>query len=130
MDWYCKTCNFKIYGHKNKCSKCGEYRKDGKRSRPGDWTCKGCGFLLFADKEKCWKCNMDRHGNYLTEKKEEKEGDGDKCIICVLNEKNAVFLHGESGHQVCCFGCASRVKNQDGKCPLCRERIDKVVRIY
>ena len=79
MDWYCKGCNFRVYGSKKYCNKCyldrnGRIVPSSKR----DWKCKGCGFLLFASKDKCSKCNIDRHGNKIQTKR-----DGDwNCPGC------------------------------------------------
>ncbi|KAL1225325.1 E3 ubiquitin-protein ligase SP1 [Cardamine amara subsp. amara] len=48
----------------------------------------------------------------------------DLCVICLEQEYNAVFV--QCGHMCCCTTCSSHLTN----CPLCRKRIDKVVRTY
>ncbi|KAL9239214.1 hypothetical protein vseg_013554 [Gypsophila vaccaria] len=48
----------------------------------------------------------------------------DLCVICLEQEYNAVFV--PCGHMCCCTGCSSQLSN----CPLCRRRIDQVVRTF
>ncbi|KAJ3683855.1 hypothetical protein LUZ60_014082 [Juncus effusus] len=48
----------------------------------------------------------------------------DICVICLEHEYNAVFV--PCGHMCCCTGCSSHLTN----CPLCRRRIDQVVKTY
>ncbi|KAJ8453239.1 hypothetical protein Cgig2_008123 [Carnegiea gigantea] len=48
----------------------------------------------------------------------------DLCVICLEHEYNAVFV--PCGHMCCCTSCSSHLTN----CPLCRRRIDQVVRTY
>ena len=63
------------------------------------------------------------------EGKEEDKGEGegasvptDLCKVCVTRPRNASFIHGDTGHQVCCFECASRLKNEKERCPECRKK--------
>ncbi|KAL5701629.1 RING-type E3 ubiquitin transferase [Ranunculus cassubicifolius] len=46
------------------------------------------------------------------------------CVICLEEEYNAVFV--PCGHMCCCLICASHLIT----CPLCRHRIEQVVRTY
>ncbi|CAH9102848.1 unnamed protein product [Cuscuta europaea] len=48
----------------------------------------------------------------------------DLCVICLVEEYNSVFL--DCGHMCCCLACSSHLTH----CPLCRRRIEKVVRTY
>ncbi|KAL9430872.1 hypothetical protein AB3S75_026128 [Citrus x aurantiifolia] len=48
----------------------------------------------------------------------------DLCVICLEQEYNAVFV--PCGHMCCCIICSSHLTN----CPLCRRRIDLVVRTF
>lgn len=71
-DWWCDNCEFKIFGSKDKCGKCGKQRPDaafpgvavpGRTTpvrRATDWNCIRCDFLMFGDKSKCRKCNVNR----------------------------------------------------------------------
>lgn len=54
----------------------------------------------------------------------------DPCMICLSRPKTASLIHGLSGHQVCCFTCAKRLKRRGQDCPVCRRSIQKVVRNY
>lgn len=48
----------------------------------------------------------------------------DLCVICLEQEYNAVFV--PCGHMCCCTMCSSHLTN----CPLCRRRIEQVVRTF
>lgn len=48
----------------------------------------------------------------------------DLCVICLEDDYNAVFV--PCGHMCCCTSCSSHLTN----CPLCRRRIDQVVRTF
>lgn len=53
-----------------------------------------------------------------------------KCIICLSADKDALLSHGGEGHVVCCFVCATRLKREGARCPICRKRIHKVIKMY
>ncbi|KAH7577491.1 hypothetical protein ACOSP7_001587 [Xanthoceras sorbifolium] len=48
----------------------------------------------------------------------------DLCVICLEQDYNAVFV--PCGHMCCCTTCSSHLTN----CPLCRRRIEQVVRTF
>ncbi|XP_072960195.1 E3 ubiquitin-protein ligase SP1-like [Typha angustifolia] len=48
----------------------------------------------------------------------------DICVICLEQEYNAVFV--PCGHMCCCTTCSSHLT----QCPLCRRRIDQVVKTF
>lgn len=48
----------------------------------------------------------------------------DLCVICLEQEYNAVFV--PCGHMCSCTSCSTQLLN----CPLCRRRIEQVVRTY
>ncbi|XVE77739.1 hypothetical protein DITRI_Ditri13aG0086800 [Diplodiscus trichospermus] len=48
----------------------------------------------------------------------------DLCVICLEQEYNAVFI--QCGHMCCCTTCSSHLTN----CPLCRRRIEQVVKVF
>uniref|UniRef100_A0A1D1XC26 RING-type E3 ubiquitin transferase n=1 Tax=Anthurium amnicola TaxID=1678845 RepID=A0A1D1XC26_9ARAE len=48
----------------------------------------------------------------------------DLCVICLEHEYNAVFV--PCGHMCCCTHCSSHLHN----CPLCRRRIEQVVKTF
>ena len=49
-----------------------------------------------------------------------------ECVICMDNPNNATFVHGDSGHTICCMDCAKNLE----KCPLCRKPIEKVIKNF
>jgi len=52
------------------------------------------------------------------------------CIICCANVKNACFIHGKVGHQVSCYPCAKKLWKEQARCPYCRRKIEKIVKIF
>lgn len=48
----------------------------------------------------------------------------DLCVICLEEDYNAVFV--PCGHMCCCTSCTPQLTS----CPLCRRRIDQVVRTF
>ncbi|KAI4301297.1 hypothetical protein L6164_034589 [Bauhinia variegata] len=48
----------------------------------------------------------------------------DLCVICLEQDYNAVFV--PCGHMCCCTACSSHLTS----CPLCRRRIDQVVKTF
>lgn len=49
-DWWCNKCNFKIFGTKNKCFKCGLLKSQ--------WCCSNCHNVENNNPHKCPECNM------------------------------------------------------------------------
>lgn len=54
----------------------------------------------------------------------------DLCVICLAQPRNASIVHGRTGHQVCCIGCAEKLKEGKKKCPVCRKKIKLVVKNF
>ncbi|RUS81323.1 hypothetical protein EGW08_010930, partial [Elysia chlorotica] len=52
------------------------------------------------------------------------------CVVCLVRPKTASIIHGKTGHQVCCYHCAKKLKKQRRACPICRRPIQKVIRNY
>lgn len=52
------------------------------------------------------------------------------CVVCMEASADATFVHGDSGHQVCCHTCASSIKSSTGKCPICNQMIEAVIRHF
>jgi len=50
------------------------------------------------------------------------------CMFCNVRPKDASFIHGRLGHQVCCQQCAKKVFNKTGRCPICRRKIEKIIK--
>jgi len=55
------------------------------------------------------------------EEEEEEKGKGvasvptDLCVVCVTRPRNASIIRDDTGHQVCCFECVSRLKTEKQK---------------
>lgn len=68
--------------------------------------------------------------NWLVEQKST-----EKCVLCSTNRVNATFVHGITGHEVCCIDCARRITEPSfapppAPCPVCRKPIDRVIEIF
>lgn len=50
-----------------------------------------------------------------------------KCIICLDRPCDAVFVHNDTGHNVCCYTCA---RGCGSTCPVCRQRIEKTLLVF
>jgi len=46
------------------------------------------------------------------------------CVVCYTNCVDTVMV--PCGHACMCHGCAKRVKETSGKCPICRRRIENI----
>jgi hypothetical protein len=146
-DWWCSRCNFKIFGKKPACGKCGMSRPgsssmsvifhtmavpstvgggvsvrvpvDAKRA--GDWACGGCGVNNFASRAQCFKCKGSRPGTgndgVVTKATSE-------CCVCMTNAPTTVFL--PCAHMCTCAECAGKVDT----CPICRARVNDRVRPF
>nr|XP_024392964.1 E3 ubiquitin-protein ligase SPL2-like isoform X1 [Physcomitrium patens]XP_024392965.1 E3 ubiquitin-protein ligase SPL2-like isoform X1 [Physcomitrium patens]XP_024392966.1 E3 ubiquitin-protein ligase SPL2-like isoform X1 [Physcomitrium patens]XP_024392967.1 E3 ubiquitin-protein ligase SPL2-like isoform X1 [Physcomitrium patens]XP_024392968.1 E3 ubiquitin-protein ligase SPL2-like isoform X1 [Physcomitrium patens] len=55
--------------------------------------------------------------------------DGELCVVCLLRRRRAAFIY--CGHRVCCMGCAERVEHgANPRCPVCRQSVTGIVRVY
>ena len=54
----------------------------------------------------------------------------DLCVVCLARPRNASLVHGDTGHQVCCLECASRLKLEKKRCPVCRKKIKLVIKNF
>ncbi|XP_074630303.1 tumor susceptibility gene 101 protein-like [Acropora palmata] len=52
----------------------------------------------------------------------------DNCIVCMELKKDSVLI--PCGHLGICFKCANRCKETSKTCPVCREKIIEVHRVY
>lgn len=51
------------------------------------------------------------------------------CLFCCLRPRDAGFVHGRVGHQVCCYPCAKKTWIRGSKCPVCKRTTEKIIRI-
>ncbi|XP_040028484.1 E3 ubiquitin-protein ligase Mdm2 [Gasterosteus aculeatus] len=54
----------------------------------------------------------------------------DPCLICQSRPKNGCIVHGRTGHLMCCYVCARKLKKRNKLCPVCRLPIQSVVLTY
>lgn len=52
------------------------------------------------------------------------------CVVCLVAPVEATFVHGLSGHTVCCMNCAQAVRGAGGQCPICRQQVQAVIRNF
>jgi len=55
--------------------------------------------------------------------------DGNLCTICCAGPKNASLIHGQLGHLGFCYPCAKKIWKKQGRCPVCRRKVEKIVKI-
>eukprot|EP00298_Acanthocystis_sp_HF-20_P029370 c8248_g1_i1.p1 GENE.c8248_g1_i1~~c8248_g1_i1.p1 ORF type:complete len:519 (+),score=112.96 c8248_g1_i1:138-1694(+) len=52
----------------------------------------------------------------------------EQCYVCMTNSQNAVLMN--CGHGGICFTCGSRLLNNlNPECPLCRQKVDRVLQL-
>merc|ERR1719308_253708 len=54
---------------------------------------------------------------------------GGLCMFCCQRPKDASLIHGRLGHQVCCYPCAKKLWKKQARCPVCRRKVDRIIRI-
>lgn len=53
----------------------------------------------------------------------------DLCMLCCSRPKNATFIHGKLGHQVCCYPCAKKQWKVCPKCPICNRKVERIIKV-
>lgn len=48
----------------------------------------------------------------------------DTCVVCYESERDALYM--PCRHNLVCLRCSKQLK----ECPMCRVRIDDIIRIY
>jgi hypothetical protein len=51
------------------------------------------------------------------------------CMFCCTNPRNASLIHGQIGHQLCCYPCAKKLWKEQARCPVCRRKVEKIVKL-
>ena len=49
-----------------------------------------------------------------------------ECVICTDKPRNAVLVHGNTSHFICCLTCAQNLVS----CPMCTKPIDKAIQCW
>ena len=76
----------------------------------------------------------DQRGNsdsLMTSERQDSEEDSsnNECCVCLENPPNCVVY--TCGHMCMCYACAMDIKNaKDALCPMCRQEIKDVIRIF
>ena len=52
------------------------------------------------------------------------------CRFCCVRPKTACIIHGRTGHQVCCYKCAKKLRKRGKPCPVCRRPIQHIVKNF
>ena len=55
--------------------------------------------------------------------------EAESCVICLSAAPDAGFLHGATVHRCVCSACSRRIKVGD-RCPMCREKVERVINCY
>ena len=92
-----------------------------RRSAGGGSLFTGVFVLLFSAARFVSSCFTARDGA----SEEEDEEEQSECVVCCDRPVEAVLL--ECGHAVVCLKCSEGLK---GKCPICRQPIARVVKLY
>jgi len=51
------------------------------------------------------------------------------CALCLSRKKVAAFVHGKTAHLFTCYPCGDKVLKTSGRCPVCRQRAIRLVRL-
>ncbi|XP_075530679.1 E3 ubiquitin-protein ligase Mdm2-like isoform X2 [Dermacentor variabilis] len=54
----------------------------------------------------------------------------DLCTICMARPKCGILVHGRTSHRLTCYKCALQLQKRNQPCPVCRRRIQRVVRNF
>ena len=140
--WNCISCNYHNKGTRTHCNRC---RVAKQIRNPGDWNCLACDQLLPLSRDRCDDCGITKNGLPIPQQNESQTSSSstventsaentsaenttaELCSICLTNPKNSIFLHGDTAHQAACYTCARQCNN---RCPLCRQNVDKVIKLY
>lgn len=133
-DWSCAKCNDLQFASRTHCRKCNEPKPPAVAAvlasavpapplRPGDWLCKVCNDVQFGSRNTCRKCNASKPVA-------DDAPEDDACLICMIRERNAALVHEGEAHTVACLECANDIVKAGGACPMCRRRVESVVKLF
>jgi hypothetical protein len=71
-----------------------------------------------------WHCQQKR--NKETKQRVDEAMQRGECVICNIDCIEVVTI-APCGHQGCCISCANECRQRNGKCPLCRGRIESII---
>jgi hypothetical protein len=58
------------------------------------------------------------------------EDDTSLCCVCVDASKDTLLSHGDHGHLCVCFPCGKSLQARGSACPVCRQVILAVTKVY
>lgn len=134
-DWSCAKCNDLQFASRTHCRKCNEPKPLAVAAvlagvavpapplRSGDWLCKACNDVQFGSRNTCRKCNASKPAA-------DDAQEDDACLICMIRERNAALVHEGEAHTVACLECANDIMKAGGACPMCRRRVENVVKLF
>ncbi len=126
-----------------------------KDSSRGTWTCSVCTYINriddSSDPKYCEMCNSSRSAAPIAEQTKmpsptpttifptpaarvdsnpNPPSEPKECVVCFEMPVNAALVHGDTAHAFFCFQCASEMKKRKQKCPICRQKIQAVVKVF
>ncbi|XP_059142066.1 E3 ubiquitin-protein ligase Mdm2-like [Physella acuta] len=154
--WLCQTCNTKNPPFQRNCSGCWSIRLDWlptSTSRPepaheeiqtansSSSETPGCSQTTLSQDSTKVKSSQDKDltsdscdcqdSEMASPPPSQSASKRDEsCVVCLTRKKTASIIHGKTGHQVCCYRCAKKLKRQRKSCPICRRPIQKVIRNF
>ncbi|XP_077999845.1 uncharacterized protein LOC144452596 isoform X2 [Glandiceps talaboti] len=70
------------------------------------------------------------HASQSSSQQSDSRAFSDLCMICLTRPKTASIIHGRTGHQVCCYSCAKKLRRHGKPCPVCRRPIQLVIKNF
>jgi Zinc finger, C3HC4 type (RING finger)/SWIB/MDM2 domain len=122
-EWKCITCMEPTNPYMRYCSMCWEDRKNWipnrikplRRKRSKDEKNVSPNKKVRIVSEELFKSQKDA---------------SNLCTMCYIRPKDACFVHGQCSHQVSCYPCAKKIVNRRESCPVCRRKIEKIVKNF
>lgn len=134
-DWWCSTCSFKIYGHKDRCGKCGSSRQDQElvEAEAAARAAERKKRLAKAQADKAKVEEAAKFSHSLDPSKDSKVDEEEVatmgCIVCWERKKAVTFV--PCGHFSTCRICADSIlKALDKKCPMCRGEVGMAIETF
>ncbi|CAI8590040.1 unnamed protein product [Vicia faba] len=84
----------------------------------------------MSELRKSIKSCMDMQMKMQLHEKKSHDKVAKKGNCCICNETKADSVFYRCGHMCACLKCANELQWKNGKCPICRAKIDDVVRVH
>lgn len=72
--------------------------------------------------------NLSQNPSVSVSDKKEQDVDNSQCVICLDAPVEGACI--PCGHMAGCMSCLNAIKDKKGVCPVCRAKINQVVRLY